>query len=103
MGKFISVLICFVATAAGAQDLRGILDAQAAAWNRGDLAAFVETYENSPSITFLGKTLSRGRGEVLARYKRTYDTAEKMANYASKLWNSGRLERITRLYLASSF
>ena len=78
MGKFISVLICFVATAAGARDLRGILDAQAAAWNRGDLAAFVETYENSPSITFLGKTLSRGRGEVLARYKRTYDTAEKM-------------------------
>lgn len=75
MGKFILLTFCLVA---GAQDARAVLDAQVAAWNRGDLAAFVETYENSPTITFLGKTLSHGRTEVLARYKRTYDTPEKM-------------------------
>lgn len=79
MGKFISFLFCFaVAALAQGVDVRAVLDAQADAWNRGDLTAFVETYENSPSITFLGKALSRGREEVLARYKRTYDTAEKM-------------------------
>ncbi len=79
MGKFISILICF-ATAAVAQgaDPRAVLDAQTAAWNRGDLVTFVETYEDSPAITFLGKALSRGRAEVLARYKRNYDTPEKM-------------------------
>ena len=75
MGKFILLAFCLVA---GAQDVRAVLDAQTAAWNRGDLEAFVETYENSPSITFLGKALSHGRAEVLARYKRTYDTREKM-------------------------
>ncbi|MFN0104107.1 MAG: YybH family protein [Bryobacteraceae bacterium] len=78
MAKFISILICFAAAAAGAQDARAVLDAQVAAWNRGDLESFVETYENSPAITFLGKELSYGRAEVLARYKRTYNTAEKM-------------------------
>lgn len=79
MGKFISVVLCFAAAMAlGAQDARAVLDAQAAAWNRGDLETFVATYEDSPSITFLGKTLSRGRSEVLARYKRNYGTREKM-------------------------
>ncbi|MBI2688015.1 MAG: SgcJ/EcaC family oxidoreductase [Acidobacteria bacterium] len=75
MGKFISFLFCF---AAAAQDARTVLDAQTAAWNRGDLEAFVETYEDSPSITFLGKVLTHGRDGVLARYKRSYDTPEKM-------------------------
>lgn len=75
MGKII--LFCFC-VAAGAQDARAVLELQTAAWNRGDLEAFVETYENSPSITFLGKALSHGRAEVLARYQKTYDTAEKI-------------------------
>ena len=75
MGKFFSLLFC---SALFAQDARAVLDAQAAAWNRGDLETFVETYENSPSITFLGKELSHGRDAVLARYKRTYNTPEKM-------------------------
>jgi uncharacterized protein (TIGR02246 family) len=79
MGKFIFTLFCLVwQGAAGAQDAKALLDAQTAAWNRGDLETFVETYENSNSITFLGKVLTRGRDGVLARYKRTYDTPEKM-------------------------
>ena len=82
MGKFILLAFCLVAVA---QDARVVLDAQAAAWNRGDLEAFVDTYENSPKITFLGKALSHGRAEVLARYKRTYDTAEKMGKLRFEL------------------
>ncbi len=76
MIKFTFLIISLVA--ASAQDARAVLDAQTAAWNRGDLETFVKTYENSPSITFLGKELSHGRDAVLARYKRTYNTPEKM-------------------------
>ena len=76
MAKFFLLIISLLA--ANAQEARAVLDAQAAAWNRGDLETFVETYENSPSITFLGKELSHGRDAVLARYKRTYNTPEKM-------------------------
>jgi uncharacterized protein (TIGR02246 family) len=75
MGKFISLLFCCTVFA---QDAKAVLDTQAAAWNRGDLEAFVQTYENSKSITFLGKELSYGRDAVLARYKRNYNTPEKM-------------------------
>ena len=79
MVKFIFALICLLmAGALAAQNARSVLDVQTAAWNRGDLETFVDTYENSPSITFLGKVLTRGRGEVLARYKRSYNTPEKM-------------------------
>jgi uncharacterized protein (TIGR02246 family) len=77
MGKFISSIFCF-ALLASAQDARAVLDSQTAAWNRGDLKTFVDTYEDSPSITFLGTALSKGRAEVLARYRRKYDTREKM-------------------------
>jgi uncharacterized protein (TIGR02246 family) len=79
MGKFISGLFCFV-LAAGAADPgpRAVLEEQTAAWNRGDLRTFVETYEDSPAITFLGKALSRGRAEVLARYQKNYNTPERM-------------------------
>ena len=77
MGKFISSIFCF-ALLASAQDARALLDSQTAAWNRGDLKTFVDTYEDSPSITFLGTALSKGRAEVLARYRRKYDTREKM-------------------------
>jgi uncharacterized protein (TIGR02246 family) len=55
-----------------------VLDAQAAAWNRGDLVAFASTYENSPAITFYGKSLNKGYAEVLARYQKTYSSREKM-------------------------
>jgi len=77
MPKFIPILICF-ALAAAAQDIKTVLEAQTEAWNRGDLVAFVDTYEDSPTITFLGKTLSHGRAELLARYQQNYGTPEKM-------------------------
>jgi uncharacterized protein (TIGR02246 family) len=76
MGKFTLLVISLAA--ANGQDARAVLDAQAAAWNRGDLKTFVETYEDSPSITFLGKELTYGRDAVLARYQRNYNSPEKM-------------------------
>lgn len=57
--------------------VKRILQDQAAAWNRGDLEEFVRSYENSPSITFVGKQVERGYAQVLARYQQNYGTAEK--------------------------
>lgn len=50
-----------------------LLSAQDAAWNRGDIDAFLAAYWHSPELTFSGSSgVSRGWDGVLARYKRVY-------------------------------
>ena len=58
--------------------IRAALDAQTAAWNRADIPAFMQTYENSPDTTFIGATLRKGYGPILERYKANYTTKEQM-------------------------
>ena len=58
------------------QEVKSVLDTQAAAWNRGDLEAFVSYY--SAETVFVGKAVSRGNKQVLQRYKDAYPTQEKM-------------------------
>lgn len=59
--------------------IRAVLDAQAAAWNRGDLEGYMDGYERSPDVVFIsGDRVTRGWQTVLERYKRSYDTREKM-------------------------
>ncbi len=59
--------------------VKAILTKQVAAWNEGNLEKFMETYWNSPQLTFSGggKT-TRGWQATLDRYKNSYDTPEKM-------------------------
>lgn len=64
--------------AAPEQEIRGILDAQVAAWNRGDISAFMEGYEKAESTTFVGTEITKGHAQVLARYLKRYPTREKM-------------------------
>jgi beta-aspartyl-peptidase (threonine type) len=53
--------------------IQKVLDAQQAAWNRGDVDAFVVGYWQSPELTFSGSSgVSRGWDGVLARYKKNY-------------------------------
>jgi uncharacterized protein (TIGR02246 family) len=52
--------------------IKKVLADQAEAWNRGDINEFVRAYENSPAITFVGKTVSRGYDGVLNRYRTAY-------------------------------
>jgi uncharacterized protein (TIGR02246 family) len=59
-------------------EIRAVLDASAAAWNRADIPTFVSYYENSPDLTFVGKTVSRGYDGVLERYRKAYPTPEAM-------------------------
>jgi ketosteroid isomerase-like protein len=47
-------------------------------WNRGDIEAFATAYKNSPDILFIGRRISRGYAQMLATYKATYATPEKM-------------------------
>lgn len=62
-----------------AAGIRRVLDEQTAAWNRGDIEGFMEGYERSPDTTFIsGDSITRGWQTVLERYKRGYDTREKM-------------------------
>jgi ketosteroid isomerase-like protein len=72
---------CVNLNSQGAPDdaaIRATLNKQITAWNRGDIPAFMDTYENSPETTFIGKTLAKGFAPILERYKKAYSTREQM-------------------------
>jgi uncharacterized protein (TIGR02246 family) len=54
------------------QAIRQVLDDQTAAWNRGDVDAFMQGYANSPKTAFVGKTVEYGYDLILNRYKKAY-------------------------------
>lgn len=59
--------------------VRAVLQAQADAWNRGDIAGYMEGYAKEETTTFVsGDTVIRGWKTVLDRYTTRYDTREKM-------------------------
>jgi len=54
-------------------EIRAVLTAQQAAWNRGDIPAFLEGYWNSPELTFAGSEgIVRGYDGLLERYRKSY-------------------------------
>ena len=58
--------------------LRGELDRQAAAWNRGDLDGFMDAYWRDDRLTFAsGGTVTRGWQATLDRYRRRYQAEGK--------------------------
>ncbi len=59
------------------QQVAQLLEAQAAAWTRGDLDAFCAVYAEDASFVS-PSGLSHGREEVLARYRRRYPSREAM-------------------------
>ena len=86
---FCLILLLFVsAVAVSAQsnrdekiknEIRKVMDEQTAAWNRGDIEGFMRGYWNSPEMTFVsGDNVARGWQAALDRYKKGYDTREKM-------------------------
>ena len=74
------MVACVGVRAQGGDDaaIRAAIAAQAAAWNRADIPAFMKTYENSPETTFIGATVRKGYGPILERYKQAYATPEQM-------------------------
>lgn len=63
---------------ANARDIIAVLNKSADDWNRGDLDAFATSYKNSPDILFMGRTIRHGYAQMLAGYKASYPTQEKM-------------------------
>jgi uncharacterized protein (TIGR02246 family) len=59
--------------------IRAVLDAQREAWNRGDIEGYMNGYARSDNTVFIsGDNVTRGWQTVLARYKKNYDSLDKM-------------------------
>ena len=83
--KFLLLLLgmltlCPSPTWAGApEQIRAVLDAQVAAWNRGDIDAFMQGYARSAKTIFVsGDEVTHGWQTVRDRYVKKYDSREKM-------------------------
>jgi ketosteroid isomerase-like protein len=65
--------------------IRSVIEAQAAAWNRGDIPEFMASYEDSPETTFVGTaSVNKGFQPILERYKKGYSTREQMGTLTFK-------------------
>jgi beta-aspartyl-peptidase (threonine type) len=63
-------------------EIRRVMNAQVAAWNAGDIDGFMRGYWNSPDLTFVSTTVTRGWQPTIDRYKQKYDTRAKMGTLA---------------------
>ena len=62
-----------------AADIRRVMDAQAAAWNAGDIEGYMQGYRKSPDLVFVsGDNVTKGWQPTLDRYKKNYDSRAKM-------------------------
>jgi uncharacterized protein (TIGR02246 family) len=67
-----------MATTDEAAAIRQAMAAQQAAWNRGDVDAFMQTYKDAPDTTFVGSTVRKGYRAILESYRRHYATRAQM-------------------------
>ena len=60
-------------------EIRAVLDAQAQAWNRGDINGYMNGYARGGETEFVsGEAVTRGWETVRDRYAKKYDSREKM-------------------------
>lgn len=66
-----------------AAEIRRVMDAQAAAWNAGDIEGYMQGYWKSPELVFIsGDSVTKGWQPTLDRYKKRYDSRAKMGTLA---------------------
>lgn len=59
--------------------ISAVLEAQSAAWNRGDVEGYMDGYErSSDTVLVSGNSVTRGWQTVTDRYKRNYNSRERM-------------------------
>jgi len=59
--------------------IKAVINAQRDAWNKGDIEGYMEGYDKSDNTVFVsGDNINRGWKTVLERYKKSYDSREKM-------------------------
>jgi ketosteroid isomerase-like protein len=62
-------------------EIRAVLDAQVAAWNRADVLGFMRGYWKSPATEFVSSSgVLRGWEKVLERYRRVYPDKRAMGS-----------------------
>ena len=70
--------VCLASAQSPEASIRAAMDAQVAAWNRGDIPAFMQAYEDSPDTTFIGASLRKGYRPILQRYQQAYSNPDQM-------------------------
>ena len=77
--------------------VRAVIEAQAAAWNRGDIEGYMDGYERAETTTFIsGDAITRGWQTVLERYKKITTRAPRWARSPSRSSTSNRSAPSTR-------
>ncbi len=97
---FIIVLIGLsfqlAAQSANEKNIRKILTAQTAAWNRGDLDQFMNGYWMNDSLMFIGKSgVTYGWTNTLNNYKRGYPDTAAMGKLT---FNIIKLKKLSKKY-----
>ncbi len=75
---FISFAVIFFSVAAvhaqtaDVEAITHLLTTQAAAWNQGDIGAFMDSYEKSGDTAYVGAEPIKGYNAILARYRNRY-------------------------------
>ena len=65
--------------------IQSVIDTQVTAWNRGDIPAFMASYEDSPETTFIGTTsVNKGFQPIFERYKKGYANKDQMGTLTFK-------------------
>jgi ketosteroid isomerase-like protein len=89
---FCLVSLFAMAQASDEQQIRGILDRQVEAWNRGDLRAFMNGYWESDSLMYIGKGgVTYGYAPTLQSYIRNYGDTARMGKLSFQLLHLQRL------------
>ena len=66
--------------------IQDVLSSQAAAWNRGDIVAFMDGYERSDALVFTsGGAVRRGFDATLERYRKAYVEKGRMGQLTFEL------------------
>jgi ketosteroid isomerase-like protein len=87
LGAFLVLLPGWLHSGAAAEQdaprvlITAVLTKQQEAWNRGDVATFMEGYWNSPDVTFAGSSgITRGWQPVMDRYRMNYPDQKAMGH-----------------------
>lgn len=97
IGTLFLFLVCQYSSFAQSKDelqIRSILKAQEAAWNRADLKAFMKGYWESDSMLFLGKKgPTYGYSATLSNYLKSYPDTAHTGHFTSTIVSIKKLNK----------
>lgn len=81
-----------IAQSADELSVRKVLNDQTAAWNSGDIGAFMQGYWQNDSLMFVGKNgITYGWGNTLSNYKKNYPDTSAMGKLDFTIISAKRL------------